>query len=159
MTRFTCEEKEFIARRILNGESTVREEAIRFGVLPKTIMSWVKRMSAILGVSNPTEVTEMTKDELDLPKGITYLKAYKAVVLKEVLSETEFGMYCRKEGITNLMVMQWQDWFKEHKDAVDLKKFKALQSENRRERQAREKAEGLYEIAKKASAIFGAKGG
>jgi hypothetical protein len=56
------------------------------------------------------------------------------------------------------MVMQWQDWFKEHKDAVDLKKFKALQSENRRERQAREKAEGLYEIAKKASAIFGAKG-
>jgi hypothetical protein len=116
-------------------------------------------MSAILGTSNPTEVTEMTKDELDLPKGITYLKAYKAVFLKDALSETEFGMYCRKEGITNLMVKQWQDWFKEHNDAVDIQKFKALQSENRREKQARVKAEGMYELAKKASAIFGAKGG
>jgi hypothetical protein len=98
-------------------------------------------------------------DELDLPKGITYLKAYKAVVLKEVLSETEFGMYCRKEGITDGMVSEWQDWFKEHGDAVDSRKYKALQKETQREKRAREKAEGMYELAKKAAEIFGTKDG
>ena len=42
--------------------------------------------------------------KLRLPKGVTYLQAYEAVAAKRLLSETDYGAYCRKNGLVNTTV-------------------------------------------------------
>lgn len=63
--------------------------------------------------------------KLRLPKGVTYLQAYEAVAAKRLLSETDYGAYCRKNGLVNTTVEVWSKWFVAHPDACNSEDLQA----------------------------------
>ena len=112
----------------------------------------------------------MTK--LKLPKGVSYLQAYAAVIVREIMSEADFGQYCRKHGYLASNVEQWAAWFSKNPDAVnkkvhdstvsELSEAKKLNAQQAREIAKKDKALAdaatMLLLSKKAEAIWEAKG-
>ena len=70
-------------------------------------------------------------DKLNLPPGVSFMQAHKAVAFKEAMSPEQFGAYCRTHGLHADAVDEWAGWFKEHPDGVPLEEARSLRAENR----------------------------
>ena len=170
--RYSQEFKDSIIARLLSKELTVSEAHERYSVGRSTLAYWLKtarRQGDDCTGSNKGNSQPMTR--LKLPKGVTYLQAHAAVVVRDIMSESDFGQYCRKHGYLASSVEEWAKWFAVHPDAVDKKTHDAqtsalseLKKENARQsRELSRKDKALADAAtmlmlsKKAEAIWGAK--
>lgn len=174
--RYSVEFKNTVLSRVMSGEVTVAQASEQYGVSTFSIRAWLKKVSeaAQTGTDTPNlqpkEKASMSK--LQLPKGISYLEAHKAVVAQQLLNEADFGAYCRKNGILAADVEEWAKWFQNHPQGCSLEELKS-------ERRLRQKAQSdaaeanrnlarkdkalsdattMLILAKKAEALWGFKG-
>ena len=171
--RYSQEFKDQTVARLLRKELTVAEASEQYSVSRATLYDWIKAaMKQTDSISNPNKGCSSSMTNLKLPKGVTYLQAHTAVNAKELLSETEFGQFCRKHGYLASTVAQWADWFSKNPDAVNkkvhdstLSELSAIQKINAQQtREIAKKDKALADAAtmlllsKKAEAIWGDKG-
>lgn len=160
--RYSQEFKDSIVARILAKELTAAEAHSQHSVALPTIYGWLRqaRQAVSSGATTNAQGTQpMTT--LKLPKGVTYLQAYEAVVLKKALSETDFGQYCRRQGLLSTTVDQWVAWFASHPNAVDeqelVAKDKALSASQSTVYELRQtNAKQAQELSKKDKALANA---
>ena len=172
--RYSEEFKNHVVSRLLMGEVTIAQAQEQYGVSTFSLREWRKKALSQAGESSMAETHEqenLQMSKLRLPKGVTYLQAYEAVAAKRLLSETDYGAYCRKNGLGNTTVEGWAKWFAEHPDACnseDLQTERQLRVQAQRDAAAKDKElarkdKALSEtatmlvLAKKAQAIWGAK--
>ncbi len=145
--RYSEEFKNNVVARLLGKEVSYTEAVQQYGVSYVTLRNWVGKATAPGCEATANSKEARTMEKLKLPKGMTYLKAYKAVNAQEFMSETDFGQYCRKHGLLAATVEEWALWFKGHPDMVDRKELDECQSELRKSR--RESAWKTEEIDKR----------
>lgn len=166
---YSEEFKDRVVSRILSKELSLAAAVRQYKVSENTLRAWkAKALNDTISPSK-SEKSNSPMPTLHLPAGVSYLQAYKAVVLMETLSETEFGAYCRKHGLTAESVKGWSAWFAAHPDMVcsdehreTKKRLQAAQGEIQalgKKVRKQEKALAEYGImmalAKKAQAIYG----
>lgn len=172
--RYSDELKNHVLSRLMAGEVNQLQASEQYGASTVTLRAWLKKAlaqapSEPVTVRTPTQMeTPMTK--LKLPKGVSYLQAYGAVVAKQLLPEAEFGAYCRKHGLTSSAVAAWQRWFNDHPNACNVEDLQserqlrqraqsdlaAKKKELARKEKALAETATMLVIAKKAQAIWGA---
>ena len=172
--RYSEEFKNHVVSRLLMGEVTIAQAQEQYGVSTFSLREWRKKALSQAGESSAAETHEqenLQMSKLRLPKGVTYLQAHEAVAAKRLLSETDYGAYCRKNGLVNTTVEGWAKWFAAHPDACnseDLQAERQLRVQAQRDAAAKDKElarkdKALSEtatmlvLAKKAQAIWGAK--
>lgn len=111
---------EEILGRIFQNEISIREAAKYYGVSRPCIIKWKQFYLHKTTTGPQPKSNKKTKamTQIQLPKGVTYLAAHKAVILKNALSPEEFGKYCREQGLLSSEVEQWEKWFISHPNAV-----------------------------------------
>ena len=172
--RYSDEFKNHVVSRLLTGEVTISQAQEQYGVSTFSLREWRKKALSQAGESSATETSAQENpqmSQLRLPKGVTYLQAHEAVAAKRLLSETDYGAYCRKNGLVNTTVEAWSKWFAEHPNACnseDLQAERQLRVQAQRDAAAKDKElarkdKALSEtatmlvMAKKAQAIWGVK--
>lgn len=167
-TRYSDEFKASVIRRIQFKEITASEAQRQYGMALSTLIKWRKKLCGN-NISYSTTNSKDAMSKLTLPKGINYLQAYKAVVAKQLLSEVDFGKYCRQQGITVQQVNDWSVWFTKHPNAVSSEQYQQSQQnlktvqkhaqslEHQIERKDKALAESaqMLLLSKNARAIFG----
>lgn len=152
--RYSEEFKNHVVSRLLTGEVTIAQAQEQYGVSTFSLREWRKKALSQAGESSTAETHEqenLQMSKLRLPKGVTYLQAYEAVAAKRLLSETDYGAYCRKNGLVNTTVEGWAKWFAAHPDACnseDLQTERQLRVQAQRDAAAKDK-----ELARKDKAL------
>lgn len=98
--RYSEEFKNHVVSRLLTGEVTIAQAQEQYGVSTFSLREWRKKALSQAGESSTAETNaqeNLQMSKLRLPKGVTYLQAYEAVAAKRLLSETDYGAYCRKK--------------------------------------------------------------
>ena len=116
--RYSDEFKNHVVSRLLTGEVTISQAQEQYGVSTFSLREWRKKALSQDGESSATETPAQENpqmSQLRLPKGVTYLQAHEAVAAKRLLSETDYGAYCRKNGLVNTTVEAWSKWFAERR--------------------------------------------
>lgn len=150
MQAYPSEFKEAVLERVLSGESSLNAVAPTYKLAFSTVRKWRdKALAANMPESLTIQGNRMNR--LTLPKGVSYLKVYEAVVIKRVLGEVEFGKYCRKTGITSEQVNQWQQWFEAHPEACNREELTAAKEQL--QGLVREKAQMSRELEKQKTAL------
>jgi len=150
MQPYSSEFKEAVLARILSGEISLNAASRTYKLSFSTVRKWRDQaLAANMPASLTTQGNQMNR--LILPKGVSYLKAYEAVVLKRVLGEVEFGKYCRKTGITSEQANRWQQWFEAHPEACNREELTAAKGQL--QGLVREKAQMSRELEKKKTAL------
>lgn len=170
--RYSQEFKDQTVARLLRKELTVAEASKQYSISRATLYDWIKAvMKQTGGTSKPNKGSSPSMTNLKLPKGVTYLQAHTAVNAKELLSETDFGQFCRKHGYLASSVEQWADWFRKNPDAVnkkvldstlsELSTMQKINAQQTREIAKKDKALAdaatMLLLSKKAEAIWGVK--
>lgn len=173
--RYSDEFKNNVVSRLLAGEVSISQAKEQYGVSCNTLRAWRKATleEATVGSRPGASATGVNPSmkKLKLPQNVSYLQAHEAVTAQRLLSETEFGAYCRKHGLLSSSVSEWAKWFKTHPNACNAEDLQA-------ERQLRLKAQSeataktkelarkdkaladtttMLVLAKKAQAIWGVK--
>lgn len=175
---YTQEFKDMVVSRVLSGEMTKNVASQQFRVALSTIYLWLREAesgakSGYTSTKLPKSLKEKDMKKLDLPRGISYLDAHRAVVARDIMSESDFGAYCREQGILASDVALWASWFEANPVACngqDLSQAeKCIQQHSTRikqlEKELAQKDKALSDtatmlvLAKKAEAIWGIKGG
>lgn len=150
MQAYPSEFKEAVLERVLSGELSLNAASKTYKLAFSTVRKCRnKALAANMPASLTTQGNRMNR--LILPKGVSYLKAHEAVVLKHVLGEVEFGKYCRKTGITTEQVKQWQQWFEAHPEACNREELTAAKGQL--QGLVREKAQMSRELEKQKTAL------
>ena len=163
---------------ILSKELTVPAASEQFKIAPSTLyLLYLLYYSVEAALKQAGSIAKYNKGNspamtsLKLPKGVTYLQAFKAVIAKEFLSQADFEQFCRKHGYLASTVEQWADWFSKNPDAVskkaqdsavsalnEMQKLNARQArEITRKDKALADAKTMLMLSKKAEAIWGKK--
>lgn len=173
---YSEEFKNTVLSRVMSGELSVIQACKTYGVSHGSIAAWRKKVreaatSGDSGTSTPHKGEAETMSKLKLPKGTSYLAAYKAVVARQLLDDTNFGAYCRKAGLLAADVDGWTRWFQNHPEGCNIDDLKSerqlrLQAQNEaaeanRNLAIKEKALAetatMLVLAKKAQALWGVK--
>lgn len=126
--RYSYEFKNHVVSRLLTGEVTIPQAQEQYGVSTFSLREWRKKALSQASESSAAETHAQESPQMSklrLPKGVTYLQAYEAVAAKRLLSETDYGAYCRKNGLVNTTVEVWSKWFVAHPDACNSKDLQA----------------------------------
>lgn len=135
--RYSAEFKEAVVKRLMLHEITLKEASEQYQVSTWSLKEWRKQAIAKADAASGTTPAKDTPENINLPKGVNYLDAYKSVILKDVLEAVEFGKHCRTQGVTTQQVDEWAAWFKKHPNAVCTDAYDAAQQALRSEREAR----------------------
>ena len=117
--RYSYEFKNHVVSRLLTGEVTIPQAQEQYGVSTFSLREWRKKALSQASESSAAETHAQESPQMSklrLPKGVTYLQAYEAVAAKRLLSETDYGAYCRKNG---------RKWFVAHPDACNSEDLQA----------------------------------
>ena len=164
--------RETAVRRILAKETTSAQFARDNDVNVSTVYNWIycARRQAIHGKDSVPVSNQQNK--LKLPKGKHVQDAYAAVILMRHLPETDFGQYCRANGLLVEQVREWDKWFQANPELAfghELKQERQARVQEEKARKAAERSENrkdkalaemsaLLVLTKKAQAIWGDKG-
>ena len=168
---YSQEFKDSIVSKLLGGELTV-QAASEMHHIPKTTLHAWKRKASLDKVIDDSglKINKKSKvEKLNLPKNVSYLDAYGAVILKKHLIDVEFGKYCREHGITTNDVDSWEEWFTKHPVAICIdeltsteeclkdvqSKYKSAIVKIKDGEEALATLGKLLIVSKKAEAIFG----
>lgn len=150
--RYSQEFKDNVAARLLSKELSISEAVEQYSIGKSTISYWLKIAREQAGCGTlPNKGNPKLMASLKLPKGVTYLQAHTAVVAREIMSETDFGQFCRKHGYLASAVDAWAEWFNNHPDVVDKKLHDAQMSAMSELK--KENARKNREIARKDKAL------
>ena len=104
--RYSQEFKDNVVARLLSKELSISEAVERYSIGKSTISYWLKIAKEQAGCGTlPNKGNPKLMASLKLPKGVTYLQAHTTVVAREIMSETAFGQFCRKQGYARLFTL------------------------------------------------------
>ena len=152
---FSNEFKQALVAKILSrGNRTIDEICQNEGVGKSTAANWLKSHGSVLGMTKQSKKSRRTPEA-----------KLKALIETASLSESELGVYLRKEGLFSHDLEQWRREFlsslqsakpKAGKDQRD-QKIKVLEREILRKDKALAEATALLILQKKVSLIWGNK--
>ena len=167
---YSEEFKDAVLERLLAKEISIKAASTEYQVSKQTLRNWRDKMLAgNMGFSLTKKGAAVKR--LSLPKNISYLQAYDAVVMLRVASDTAFGKYCRQQGITRDQVLSWKQWFAEHPNACNTEELSAsrevvrdqqkqlvtLGRKMEKQQKALAETATMLMLSKKAQAILGGK--
>ena len=117
---YSEELKNSIVSRILSKELSIQDAIKQYHISRQTLCKWKKQavLDKIIAETGLGVTKDLKTEKLSLPRNISYLQAHEAVSAMKLLSDIEFGKYCREQGITTNDVSVWKEWFEKHPDAV-----------------------------------------
>lgn len=128
---YSAELKNSIVSRLLSNELSIRAAIEQYGICRQTLYRWRREaLNDTIGAPQQKQSDQGMK-RLNLPKNVSYLQAHRAVALMEELDDTQFGIYCRKNGLTTDAVKEWKAWFEKHPGAVSIEELQNSQKQAR----------------------------
>jgi len=126
MIKYSTETKGLYVKKVLTSSGTsLRKIAQTAGIPPSTLKDWVKQYQVKAGISVDTGSTST--------QGWTQAERFKMLVESSNLAPEEVGAYCRKQGIYQEQLKQWERAFMQPGDTEKAKymvsEIKALRAE------------------------------
>lgn len=96
--RYTLEVKDSVVAKVMSrGDRTIGAVCSEVGVSPQTVGNWLRKRAMVPGMKNPSEMKKWSAED-----------KLKALFETRSLTENDFGMYLRREGLYSHQVTEWR---------------------------------------------------
>ena len=96
--RYTLEVKDSVVAKVISrGDRTIGDVCREEGVSPQTVGNWLRKRAMFVGMKKPNEIKKWSAED-----------KLKALFETRSLTENDFGMYLRQEGLYSHQVTEWR---------------------------------------------------
>lgn len=96
--RYTLEVKDSVVAKVMSrGDRTIGDVCSEVGVSPQTVGNWLRKRAMVAGMKKPNEIKKWSAED-----------KLKALFETRSLTENDFGMYLRQEGLYSHQVTEWR---------------------------------------------------